>query len=431
MKRNKLLVVSIDSLFYKDTEYIKDMPNFGKILKNGSYVKGMRAIYPTLTYPCHVAIMCSKYAAESGVYHNEKFEPGNSTPEWFWWYSDLKCKTILDYAKECGYTTAAFNWPVLCDSKNIDYLQGEIWARPEFGENQEEIYRSACSDSIMDGIYQRYQHELRGNTTPYFDEFTVLCATDVIRKYTPDITLVHFSLLDHARHASGLYGYAVTTAMAECDARFGRLLYAYQDADALEDLNIIVLGDHGHLPVKQLFNPNVLFREAGLIDVSENGKITDYRAYCHSSALSCMVVLKDPDDKNTREKVEALLNGWVIDHSIGVEACYNKQQALELYNLKGDFDYILEGCNDTAFGNELAGNVITSADNRDYKYSVASHGHLPDKGDDPAFIACGPDIKQGVVLERGSLMDEAPTFARLLGFDFPDANGRVLEELLR
>ncbi len=427
----KLLVLSVDALFYKDMEFIKDMPNFRMMFEQGSYTKGMKAVYPSLTYPCHVAIMCSQYPQGSGIYHNEKLDPGNPAPPWFWWHKDLKCKTILDYAKEHGLTTAAFNWPVLGGCKNIDYLQAEIWARPSENEDQFEVYNSVCSPAIMDGIYQKYQHHLIGNKTPYYDEFACLCAEDVIRQYTPDVALVHFSLLDHTRHANGLYNNAVTAAMAACDGRFGRLVQAYKDSGVFENTNIIVLGDHGHIPVKQVFNPNIILKEQGLIEVDENGRLKDYKAYCNSAALSCQVVLKDKNDQQTREKVEKILEGFVLDHSIGVQEVITKEQAKELYNLTGDFDYVLEGCDDTAFGNDLTGSVIKDADTRDYKFSVTSHGHMPEKGNDPAFIACGPDIKKGVVLERGSLMDEAPTFAKLLGFEFPNANGRVLEELLK
>lgn len=43
----------------------------------------------------------------------------------------------------------------------------------------------------------------------------------------------------------------------------------------------------------------------------------------------------------------------------------------------------------------------------------------------------GPAISQGVILESVSMLHEAPTFAHLLGLKFPNAEGRVLTELLR
>ena len=431
MANHKLLVLSVDALFYKDMEFIRDMPNFKKIFDQGSYVRGMRSIYPTLTYPCHVAIMCSRYPAESGIFHNEKLDPGNPAPAWYWWYKDLQCKTILDYAKEHGLTTAAFHWPVLGGCPNVDYLLAEIWSREPACEDQDALYADVCSKTVMDEVYEKYKRQLVRNKTPYFDEFACLCAEDVIRKHKPDITMIHLSLVDHVRHEGGLYTQAVREALASCDGRLGRLLQAYEDAEILEDTNIIVLGDHGHLAVDTLFHPNVVFAKEGLIDVDEHGRIRDYKAYCNSAALSCQVVLKDPADEAVRRKTEEILHRFELDHSIGVERIFTRKEVEQLYCLRGEFEYVMESCDGFSFGNEVTGDVMTKADPTDYKFSVTSHGHLPDKGNDPAFIACGPDIRQGVVLERGSLLDEAPTFARLLGFEFPDPRGRVLDELIK
>lgn len=70
-------------------------------------------------------------------------------------------------------------------------------------------------------------------------------------------------------------------------------------------------------------------------------------------------------------------------------------------------------------------------DNSDYKFSVSSHGHLPHKGPQPVFLVAGPDIRPGVVLPRQRIIDEAPTFARILGFPLPQAQGRCMEGLLK
>ena len=48
----KLIVLSVDSLFDEDMEYLKTLPNFKKILERGAYAQGgMRSVYPSFTYP--------------------------------------------------------------------------------------------------------------------------------------------------------------------------------------------------------------------------------------------------------------------------------------------------------------------------------------------------------------------------------------------
>lgn len=58
-------------------------------------------------------------------------------------------------------------------------------------------------------------------------------------------------------------------------------------------------------------------------------------------------------------------------------------------------------------------------------------GYLPEKGPQPVFYAKGPDFREHVVLEHARLVDEAPTFAELLGLEFPNVQGSCLWELLK
>jgi predicted AlkP superfamily pyrophosphatase or phosphodiesterase len=60
-----------------------------------------------------------------------------------------------------------------------------------------------------------------------------------------------------------------------------------------------------------------------------------------------------------------------------------------------------------------------------------THGFLnSDPELDGIFIASGRGIKKGMVLDRMANLDVAPTIARLMGLKLPQADGRVLEEIL-
>jgi predicted AlkP superfamily pyrophosphatase or phosphodiesterase len=75
--------------------------------------------------------------------------------------------------------------------------------------------------------------------------------------------------------------------------------------------------------------------------------------------------------------------------------------------------------------------LVTDCDNYDYRFGKATHGYLPDKGPQPAFAAKGPNFKENVVLEQGLLVDEAPTFAKVLGLELPNADGKAMNEVIR
>ena len=54
------------------------------------------------------------------------------------------------------------------------------------------------------------------------------------------------------------------------------------------------------------------------------------------------------------------------------------------------------------------------------------HGHHPDKGPKPPFIAFGPDVKKGVRLNGVSMLDLCPTMARLAGVTMEGLVGKPL-----
>ena len=428
----KLIVLSVDSLFDEDIPLLKTLPNFGKLFEKGSYVDGgMRCIYPTFTYPAHASIITGTYPEYHGIYHNEKLDIGNLSPEWYWYHKDLKVETVIDVAKKAGYSTSAIGWPVMGGCPNADYLVAEIW--PESEEvDPHKIFAGSCSKNIMeDGIFERHYHKLRKTRQPFMDTFMVGCACDIIHRYQPDVIFIHLAHLDHTRHANGLHGPAVEQAIIANDDWLGRIMEATMDVGLYEETNFVVIGDHGHLEVKQMFNPNVLLVQAGLISLDDKGKIIDWQAYCNSTALSCQVVLKNPQDSLVREKLEKLLYEMRKNPSYGVESVFTSEECSRDFHLSGNFDYILEGKDSTCFGAACIGPEVVMPNNSDYKFSVASHGHLPHKGAQPTFIVSGPAFKEKITIPRQRIVDEAPTFSKILGFTMPDSKGRVLTELLK
>ena len=60
-----------------------------------------------------------------------------------------------------------------------------------------------------------------------------------------------------------------------------------------------------------------------------------------------------------------------------------------------------------------------------------AHGHTPERGPQPVFLAHGPSFKDGAVLKNAKIVDIAPTLAATFGQTMPQADGRCLTELLR
>ena len=95
--------------------------------------------------------------------------------------------------------------------------------------------------------------------------------------------------------------------------------------------------------------------------------------------------------------------------------------------MQGDFQFVIEAATTVSFGKNLKGELIESVDNSDYKFSVATHGHLPTKGDKPPFILSGPDIKMGTQISGAKLVDEAPTIMKIYGITMENIDGCPLD----
>jgi predicted AlkP superfamily pyrophosphatase or phosphodiesterase len=428
-EKKRLFVLSVDSLFYEDIPWIRECPHLMDIFSQGSRIKGMRSTYPTMTYVAHTTILTGCHPDRHGIFHNEKVQVGNKHPDWHWFRGEIRRPTLFDEAKKAGLGTAAVNWPVTGADPAIDYLIPEIWAE-EFDGDPRPRFEKACSPGMMD-LFNKYHRVLRWKEQPELDIFGLSCTLDIIREYRPELILLHLSYLDSARHKNGVFAEKAKEALAACDERFGHIVRALEEAGVREKTNFVVIGDHGHRPVRQVFNPNIRLVKEGLIRLGHDGTVASWDAYCHSAGLSCQVTLADPADGKIRQRLLRVMESMVSDESLGCEQILCREELKSRYHLEGPIDYCIEGREGTAFGNNCTGEEILSACNRDYKLSVSSHGHMPEKGPQPILFAAGPGIRDGVELPAGDLIDEGPTFAKILGLEMPSAQGRAISGLFR
>ena len=417
----KTLVISIDALISDDIPLLEALPNLGPIVKGAAQVRDIECIYPTLTYPCHVSIMTGCYPDKHGIVHNERLQVNVPKPQWNWWYKDIRVKTMLDYAKAAGLSTATVTWPVMAGSA-ADYNIAEIWA-PTIHDDPTDICTQANSPAVAE-IFERNKGRLKWMLTPEFDNYAEHCGAEIIETFQPDLMFIHFSYVDHQRHQNGVKGEKVNEALRFVDDKIGTLIAALNRQNLLDKTNIVILGDHGQINVSHLFNLNKLFYDRGLIDVNEQGKITGWRMYAQSCAFSAHIHLGPAMDRN---EAAAILKEIQQTYPQEIEKVWTAEEALNQWHMKGDFEFVVEAVTSVSFGKNLTGDLIESVDNSDYKFSVATHGHLPTKGDQPPFILSGPDIKMGVQIQGAKLVDEAPTIMKIYDIVMEDIDGHPLD----
>lgn len=130
--------------------------------------------------------------------------------------------------------------------------------------------------------------------------------------------------------------------------------------------------------------------------------------------------------------MRAYLESLKDERDIMLDYVYDKQEAQKIYRVAGDFDFIIESRLPISFCEQLEGEEIFSRRvPGDHKVGAATHGGNPSRRELTTFIAAGPDIKPGVEIDSRSMVDEAPTMARMLGFTMPEVDGKAIEEILR
>ncbi len=435
MKNKHLIVVSVDALVYEDLEYAKNLPMFKKLISEGAMIERVQSIYPSLTHPAHASIMTGCSAGKTGIVSNELFLPGEKNRPWYNYLSQVKCDTIFHAAHRAGLTTAACCWPVTAgDEGVIDYLIAPPMNCDMQGseDNPLEVYRKLGSrENVNDIVESGLKKFGCGLSHPIVDEFLIYCGAEVIKKHKPNLLLTHPSYVDSARHRTGLFSDLVKEAIEKTDEWLGILWEAVCEAGIEEETDFVVLSDHGHLNFCRIAHPNVLLADAGFIRLDENGELKSWDAYVMHCDLSAQVYLSRPDDKKLWEEVYCFFTNLAKDKVYGFERVFTREDVKSMYGLDGDFSFVLETDGYTAFGEDWNRPLIREMKIKDYHTGYSRHGHMPEKGPQPTFIAMGPSIEKGVVIPRGNILDHAPTFAKILGIQLPDAEGKAVDLIIR
>ena len=429
--KQKLIILSADAMVTEDFSLLKTLPNYKKYLAGGVECDHIKTIYPTITYPVHTSVVTGCYPDKHGIYGNLDFTVGLHKQPWAWDHKHVRRPDIFDMAKKAGCTTAAVFWPVTGNHEHIDWLCDEYWPQGPEDTVHEAFKRMGSSPEVL-SIIDRYEPILTNRVHPGCDEFLIHVAADIVTQFQPDLLAIHPANIDAYRHHTGVFTPQVDAGVIETDRFIGIIMDAVERAGLLESTNLCLISDHGQIDVVRNLCLNVKLVQAGLIRLDEKGEIKDWDAYVLSGGASALVYLKDPADKRVWQKTKDLLDGLCAEGVYGISHVYTEEESRREERLGGDFSFVLETDGYTSFADSWLPPLVRSFDTSDYRTGHATHGYLPDKGPQPVFLAKGPAFKEGFRTGVHPIVDEAPTFAKALGFEMPDdIDGKAMDELLR
>ena len=433
--KQKLFVLSMDAMVFEDLEYMAKKPNFQKLFSKCAQVEKVMSIFPAITYPCHTTLLTGCNPGKHGIYNNYAFKDyDDNIRRWYLYKKYVRVEDVFAAAKRAGCTTAAVYWPICGCNPNIDHIINEYFFYYPDEDFEEAFRRMGASDTALEVVRENIdvlQARRAGDKSLSIDHFTMRCVCSMIRKAKPDVLFVHNCTPDTFRHRHGVFAEEIKVALDRTDAWLGDVIAAMEEAGVYEDTNFVLLSDHGQMDYTRRIRLNALLVEGGFIDVAPNGAVYDWQAFSQSNGMSATVYLRDPDNKAVYDKVYAYLQELVASGKYGLSRVYTTAEAKEKYGTYGPFSFIVATDGKTSISQEWNKETVEELGDSELCPVKGNHGHEPELGPQPIFVARGPAFKEGAVLKNARLIDVAPTLAAVFGQNMPEAEGRCLTELLK
>lgn len=422
MQSKYMIIISFDAIDKKDFQLMKTLPNFSKVIREGSYSDEVESIYPSLTYPAHTTISTGKYPINHGIINNILVQPRfpiNSN--WYWQRKYIKGKTLYEVAKEKGMKTATFLWPVT-GKADIDYNVPEVFpTRP--WQNQILVSLLNGNKYFQFDINNKFGHIRDGLKQPNLDDFVLESFLYLLESRKTDFMMVHFTDLDTNRHNYGYSSKEAYDALKRHDDRLGKIINSLEKLNMYDDSTLVVLGDHSFLDADYVIKLNKLFIDNSLISINNKDIIEDYVAYCNYCDGSAYIYLKN---KLKKDLVLNLLKKFSSENNNCIKSILSSEEA-GLRGADNYCDFMLEAEQGYYFINDFDGDIIEAVGD---KYHKATHGYDPKIKDyQTIFMLKGPSIKKNHSIGPMHLTSEGPTLAHILGGSLPEADGIILEDI--
>lgn len=423
-------MISVDGLahYYLDDPKA-EMPNIRKLVAEGARAEKMKAVLPTVTWPNHTSLVTGVSPAKHGVLGNSYFDRTEGKVVPLLWdplfdkEQIVKVPTIYDAAKAAGLKTASITWPGSRGAKTLD------WAIPCV--NTEPLYYAYGTPSLWP--------ELKAAGIPFEkeiewfkdgrarDRLNVHILNHIIRTHRPQFALLHLLEVDHVEHAKGPQTPDAYDVVKFADEQVGEV-WAELQRSFPGKATLIIVSDHGFHPYWQTIQPNVLLKKEGLLTV-EGKKITGGTVRVDPQGGSCFVyVLDQPNRETLLTKLTDLFRQVEGVELIIPPADFAKYGVADPKINPQAADLILSAKEGYTFSASLSGDLVVTPKSEEVR---GTHGFDPN---DPrlhaTFVAVGAGIKPGSKLGTIRNLDVAPTAAALLGVKLPEAEGRVLEEIV-
>ena len=219
-QRNKpyLILISIDGF---KAEYLDrfELPNLRRLAERGARARAMIPVFPSLTFPNHYSLVTGLHPQRHGIVSNRFYDPARKA----------------SYVYTDGPTVTDGSW----------YGGEPIWVTAESQGMVAACYFWPGSEAEIKGVrpttYNKYtsgvSHETRVQT--------VLEWLQLPAERRPHVITLYFSEVDEVSHAGPLESPEVLNAAQSVDAAIGTLVAGIDGLPVRDQVYLVITSDHG------------------------------------------------------------------------------------------------------------------------------------------------------------------------------------------
>lgn len=243
-----VILISLDG-FRWDFLGRAETPNLDRLVEQGVRAERLVPVFPSLTFPNHYSMVTGLYPENHGIVSNTMYDPvmdarfrirdRDAVTDARWWGGEPLWVT----AQKQGQVAASFFWPG--SEAAIQGMRPNFWKRFDSS-----IPHRARVEQIMEWL-------------------------DLPEKERPTFITLYFSDVDHEAHVSGPdTAPEVDAAIARVDSAIGFLLAGLDERGISDQVNIIVVSDHGMAAMSPdrviLVDDYINLQDANVIDWTPN-----------------------------------------------------------------------------------------------------------------------------------------------------------------
>lgn len=430
MKRKKVLLISLDALGDTDLEYVKTLPHFSRIMREGAWCGRVNSVYPSLTFPSHASIATGCVPDSHGIVNNYMFLPFEKVPRWNSYAKALKRKAVWDYAAQGGKRVLSMSWPVSAGAKmaysmpELSPAKPKIWNMSVFMAQLKILAKYGTARFALKHLLSRRELPRAWflGKQPELDQAMIHCFERAIREENFDIALLHIYGMDDAKHRVGIHGPEIRKYLRGYDRFVGRLMeYCRQRTD--ENVTLMITGDHGQKDVSFAIYGNMILEDMGLSSW-ENGQLKEYQVYLDSCDGMAYLYGKDECSKEACQKAARR-----FAQVPGVKKVMSPDEFIPL-GCDRKASYVLEAEDGYSFESGYEKKALGQENRTIESHYKGLHGYFPDQeGYRTMFFCYGQDVAACEIDTMG-IIDILPTMLAWMELEGePDMDGKAVRQI--